>query len=84
MTETFSLLEPTIDPPQGGGDRYFTVLLRNIYCGGLCSPSATHTFLHCFPITSNQSLVCIPCYSLSKGGVPGVVSLFQTQDVFSR
>ena len=24
-----------------------------------CSPSVTHTFLHCFPITSNQSPVCI-------------------------
>ena len=46
-------------PPLGGGDRHVTVLLGNIYCGGLCSPSVTHTFLHCFPITSNQSPVCI-------------------------
>ena len=45
-------------PPQGG-DRYFTVLLGNIYCTGLCSPFVTHMFLHCFPIFSNQSPVCI-------------------------
>ena len=45
-------------PPQGG-DRHFTVLRGNIYCGGLCSPSVIHTSLHCFPITSNQSPVCL-------------------------
>ena len=50
---------PPAIPPQGGGDHHFTVLLGNIYCSGLCSPSVTHTFLYCFPITSNQSPVCI-------------------------
>ena len=40
-------------PPLEIYPRHFTVLLGNIYCGGLCSPSVTHTFLHCFPITSN-------------------------------
>ena len=48
-----------LPPPGGGGDRHFTVLLGNIFYGGLCSPSVTHTFLHCFPIASNQSPVCI-------------------------
>ena len=55
-----TLLPPfAISPPLGRGDRHFTVLLGNIYNGGLCSPSVTHTFLHCFPTTSNQSPVCI-------------------------
>ena len=58
-------------PPPRGGDRHFTVLLRNIYCRHLF-PTVTHTFLHCFPITSNQSPACILRYSLSKGGVQGV------------
>ena len=53
-------ISPPCNPhPGGGGARHFTVLLGNIYCGGLCSPSVTHTFLHCFPIASNQSPVCI-------------------------
>ena len=42
-----------------GGDRHFTVLRGNIDCGGLCSPSVAHTFLHCFPISSNfKSVTC--------------------------
>ena len=28
--------------PLPPGDRHFTVLLGNIYCGGLCCPSVTH------------------------------------------
>ena len=48
---------PPSQSPRGGGGRHFTVLLSNIYCGGLSSPSVAHTFLHCFPITSNQSPV---------------------------
>ena len=27
---------------EGGGGAHFTVLLGNVYCGGLCSPSVTH------------------------------------------
>ena len=49
---------PCNPPPVGGGD-HFTVLPGNVDYGGLCSLSVTHTFLHCFPITANQSPVCI-------------------------
>jgi hypothetical protein len=63
--------------PHGLGDRHFTTLLGNIYCGGWCSPSVTQTFLHCFPISSNLSPVCLVIYSLSKACVQGVVFVFR-------
>ena len=44
-------------PPPG--DRHFHVFLANMYCAGLWCPSALHMALHCFPLTSNQSPVCI-------------------------
>ena len=50
-------LPPLKAPPPGGEDRHFNVLLCNIYCSGSYSPSITHTFLHCFSITLNQSPV---------------------------
>ena len=66
-----------ISPLRGGGDRHFTVLLGNIYFGGLCSPSVTDRFLHCFPTTSNQSPVfCDILSPKAVQGVQGVVSLF--------
>ena len=40
-----------IPPPQG--DCHFHVFLVNIYCAGLCCPSALHMALHFCPITSN-------------------------------
>ena len=75
--------EPPLKLPGGGGGGHFTVLLGNIYCSGLCSPSVTRTFLSCFPSLQIIHL-CVFCDILSKGGVQSVVSLFQTQDVFSR
>ena len=73
---------PLQSPP---GDRHFHVFLVNIYCAGLCCPSAIHMALHCFPITSNQSPVCVFCDIVSPKALYGcVVLLFQTQDVFSR
>ena len=63
----FPLKSPplAISPPKGG-DRHFTVLLGNIYFGGLCSPSVTHTLSHCFPITSNQCCVYSVIFSLRR------------------
>ena len=54
---------PLTSAPQkasAGGRPSLSGLSSNIYCGGLCSPSVTHTFLHCLPITSHQSPVCAP------------------------
>ena len=45
--------------PPHPGDRHFHVFLVNMYCAGLCCPSALHMALHCFPITTNQALVCV-------------------------
>ena len=56
-------------PPPHPGDRHFHVFLVNMYCAGLCCPSALRMALHCFPITSNQAPVCVLWYSLSKGVV---------------
>ena len=56
-------------PPPPPGDRHFHVFLVNIYCAGLCCPSALYMALQCFPVTSNQSHVCILWCSLSKGVV---------------
>ena len=54
-------LQPTTpcNPPPPPGDRQFHVFLVNIYCVGLCCLSALHMAVHCFPITSNQSPVCV-------------------------
>ena len=53
-----AISHPLQSPPPPG-DRHFHVFLVNIYCAGLCCPSALHMALHCFPITSDQSPVCI-------------------------
>ena len=60
---------PPCNPPPHPGDRHFHVFLVNMYCAGLCCPSALRMALHCFPITSNQAPVCVLWYSLSKGVV---------------
>ena len=71
-------------PPPNPGDRHFHVFLVNMYCAGLCCPSALRMALHCFPITSNQAPVCVFCDILSPEALYGcVVLLLQTQDVFS-
>ena len=49
---------PPCTPPPPLGDRHFHVFLVNMYCAGLCCPSALRMALHCFPITSNQAPVC--------------------------
>ena len=36
-----------------------TVTSINIYCASLCCRSALHMALYCFPITSNQSPMCV-------------------------
>ena len=43
---------PHLKSPSPCSLRYFTVLLGNIYCGGLCSPSDTHNTRSCiaFPL----------------------------------
>ena len=46
------LQSPSPQPPLN-----FHVFLVNMYCAGLCCPSALRMALHCFPITSNQSHV---------------------------
>ena len=52
----FGTLTPPCTPPE-------TVISLfcwgNIYCVGLCCPSVIRTSLHCFPISANQSPVCI-------------------------
>ena len=48
---------PLLHTPRG--DRHFHVFLVNMYCAGLCCPSALCMALHCFPITSNQAPVCV-------------------------
>ena len=50
---------PVQSPPPPPGDRHFHVFLVNVYCVGLCCPSALHMALHCFPIASNQAPVCV-------------------------
>ena len=50
---------PPCNPPPHLGDRHFHVFLVNMYCAGLCCPSALRMALHCFPITSNQAPVCV-------------------------
>ena len=53
------LQTPTPCNPPPPGDRHFHVFLVNMYCAGLCCPSALRMALHCFPITSNQAPVCV-------------------------
>ena len=43
-------------PPR---DYHFHVSLINMYCAGLCCPSALRMALHCFPITSNEAPVYV-------------------------
>ena len=50
---------PLAIPPPPGETVTFIFFLVNMYCVGLCCPSALRMALHCFPITSNQSPVCI-------------------------
>ena len=52
-------LPPLATPPPPPGDRHFHVFLVNMYCAGLCCPSALRMALQCFPITSNQAPVCV-------------------------
>ena len=50
---------PPCNPPPHPGDRHLHVFLVNMYCAGLCCPSALRMALHCFPITTNQAPVCV-------------------------
>ena len=56
LANTHPLQSPPPPPP---GDRHFHVFLVNMYCAGLCCPSALRMALHCFPITSNEAPVCV-------------------------
>ena len=69
-------------PPPPTGDPHFHVFLVNIYCAGLCCPSALHMALHCFPLLQINHLHVF-CDILSPKVPYGcVMLLFQTQDVF--
>ena len=46
---------PPLAIPPPPGDRHFHVVLVNMYCAGLCCPSALRMALHCFPSTTNQT-----------------------------
>ena len=46
-------------PPPPPGDRHFHVFLVNMYCAGLCCPTALRMALHCFPSTTNQAPVYV-------------------------
>ena len=48
-----------LQSPPPPGDHHFHVFLVNMYCAGLCCPSALRMALHCFPITTNQAHVCV-------------------------
>ena len=50
---------PPCNLPPHPGDRHFRVFLVNMYCAGLCCPSALCMALQCFPITTNQAPVCV-------------------------
>ena len=58
----------------GDVGRRFTFLRGNICCSGLYSPSVTHTFLHCFPITAPPCCLVIP-YIVIGGGAPSLSGL---------
>ena len=68
-----NLLRPPPPPPPG--DCHLTVLLGNIFCGGLCCPSVTHTRpCIAFPLLQISHL-CVACDILSPRAVflPGLV-----------
>ena len=74
-----------ISPPGGGrgGDCHFTVLLDNLYCGGLCSPSVTHTrSCMAFPLLQISHL-CVFCNILSPKVVYRVSRPFFRPKMFS-
>ena len=50
---------PPCNLPPPPGDRHFHVFLVNMYCAGLCCPSALRMALHCFPSTTNQAPVYV-------------------------
>ena len=47
-------LPPLAISPPCPRDRHFHVFLVNMYCAGLCRPSALRMALHCFPITTTE------------------------------
>ena len=51
---------PALQSPPHPGDRHFHGFLVNMYCAGLCSPSVTCTFSHCFPFLQISQL-CVFC-----------------------
>ena len=74
-------LPPLAIPPPFPGDRHFHVFLVNMYCAGLCCPSAYTWPCIAFPLLKIKHL-CVFCDILSPNTLYGfVVLLFQTQDV---
>ena len=54
-------------PPPHPGDRHFHVFLVNMYCAGLCCPSALRMALHCFShYFKSSTCVCSVIFSLQR------------------
>ena len=60
-------LPPLQSPPPHPGDRHFHVFLVNMYCAGLCCPSALRMALHCFShYFKSSTCVCSVIFSLQR------------------
>ena len=69
-------------PPPGGGGGHFTVLLANIYCGGLCSHLSHTRSCIAFPLLRISHL-CVFCDILSPKVVYRVLCPFFRPKMFS-
>ena len=60
-------LPPLAISPPHPGDRHFHVFLVNMYCAGLCCPSALRMALHCFShYFKSSTCVCSAIFSLQR------------------